>query len=393
MQKRRIAEGVHWLGAVDWNRRLFDALMPLPDGTSYNAYLVRGSKMTVLLDTVEPTVVDRLLAQLADVERIDRVVAHHAEQDHSGSIPVVLERYPEAKVVCTPKCREMLGDLLHVPENRFETVEDGEILDIGGRTLEFLHLPWVHWPETMGTWLREEKILFSCDLFGSHFATSDLYAREEARVLEAAKKYYAEIMMPYRKAITKHLARLEGYDIGTIAPSHGPVHDRPAAILDAYRDWAAGEPRNEVLLPFVSMHGSTEKMVLRLIGALADRGVRVRPVDVSVTSVGKLAAEMVDCATIVIGTPVVLGGAHPTAAYAAYLANALKPKARFVSVVGSYGWGGRAIEQIDRLMPSLKLETLEPVVCKGDPDEEALRAVDDLAERIAAKHAEAGLAS
>jgi len=176
MKPRKIKDGIYWVGAVDWDRRLFDDLIPLPDGTSYNAYLIQGSDKTALIDTVEPEMSHILLSRLKQlgVERIDYVIANHAEQDHSGSLPKILDMYPNAKVVCTTKCKGLLMDLLLIPENKFKTVEDRETLSLGDKTLEFIHAPWVHWPETMVTWLEEDKILFSCDFFGSHIATTDL---------------------------------------------------------------------------------------------------------------------------------------------------------------------------------------------------------------------------
>ena len=196
MDKGNIARDVRMLGAVDWNRRLFDSLIPLPDGTSYNSYLITGDDKTVLLDTVDPSKEDVLLKQLEAVPQLDYLVAHHAEQDHSGTIPMVLDLYSEAKVVCTTKCREMLIDLLEIDEERIITVEDGEEISLGDRTLKFVHTPWVHWPETMVSYLKEDKVLFSCDFFGSHLATTDAFVTNRAQVYEAAKRYYAEIMMP-----------------------------------------------------------------------------------------------------------------------------------------------------------------------------------------------------
>lgn len=390
MRPREISEGVFWLGAIDWDRRLFDSLIPLPDGTSYNAYLIRGREKTALLDSVDPRMSEHLLAQLEDVKALDYVISHHAEPDHSGAIPKVLERYPEARVVTTPKGKGMLIDLFALPEERIETVEDGATLSLGGKTLRFIHLPWVHWPETMVSYLEEAQILFTCDLFGSHLATTDLYA-DEGRVYEPAKRYYAEIMMPFRTVIAKHLERLKDYKIEMIAPSHGPIYRRPEFILEAYRDWVASPPKNLAVIAYVSMWGSTKKMVERLVGALADHGVKVERFDLSVTDVGKLAMALVDAATVVIGTPTVLGGPHPLAAYAAYLANALRPKLQFISVIGSFGWGGKAAEQLAGLLSNLKVEVLEPVICKGAPREPDLRALDKLAETIAERHRSLGL--
>ena len=394
MKPREIRPGIHAVGAIDWDRRLFDALIPLPDGTSYNSYLVKGSEKTVLIDTVDPTMEHELFHHLADLgcRRIDYVIANHAEQDHSGTLSHIVELYPMAKVVCTPRCKGMLTDFLLIPEDRVMTVEDKQTISLGDRTLEFIHAAWVHWPETMLTYLKEERILFPCDLFGSHLATTDLYVTDEGRVYESAKRYYAEIMMPFRANIEKHLERLKGYQIDIIGPSHGPMYDKPAFIMDAYRSWVFDKPRNEVVLPYISMHGSTKVMVEYLVGALADMGVTVKQFNLEATDLGKLAMALVDAGTLVIGTPTVLVGPHPNVAHAAFLANAIRPKLQFVSIIGSYGWGSKAVEQLSAMIPNLKVEVLAPVYCKGLPKAQDLKALDALAEAIAQKHKERGFA-
>jgi flavorubredoxin len=391
MKARRIVKDVHWLGAVDWDRRLFDSLIPLPDGTSYNAYLVQGSQKTALLDTVDPAMAEMLLEQLDQVDRIDYLVSHHAEQDHSGSLPLVLERFPQAQVVCTPKAKGLLMDLLELDENRFLTVEDGETLSLGGKTLQCVHTPWVHWPETMVSYLQEDKILFSCDFFGSHVASSRLFVADRCRIYEAAKRYFAEIMMPFRRQIAKNLDRLKGLDIRMIAPSHGQIYLEPDFILEAYQDWVHSSPKNMVVLPYVSMHGSTTIMVDRLVAALVERGVQVEQFDLAVTDIGKLAINLVDAGSIVLGTPTIHAGPHPYAAYCAMLANALRPKAQVLSIIGSYGWGGKTVDTLAGLVSNLKVEVLDPVLCKGRPDDQTLQALDRLADSIAEKHKELGL--
>ncbi len=388
MKARKIKDRVYWMGSVDWDRRLFDSLIPLPNGTSYNAYLIEGSEKTVLLDTVDPPMADELLSQLEGVTKIDYLISHHAEQDHSGTIPLILEKYPDAKLISTPKAKGMLIDLLRIPEKSFITVEDGETLSLGDKTLKFIYTPWVHWPETMVTWLEEDRILFSCDFFGSHNATSDLYVTDETSVYEPAKRYYAEIMMPFRTMIQKNMEKIAPYDIELIAPSHGQIYPRPAFILDAYREWVSGPPRNTVIVPYVSMHESTKLMVDHLVSALVERNVRVEQFNLEVTDIGKLAESLVDAATIVIGTPTVLAGPHPYAANAAFLANALRPKTAFLSIIGSYGWGGKAVETLAGMIPNLKVELIAPVLCKGAPSEDDLKALDTLADTIADKHKE-----
>jgi len=391
MEPKKIVDGVFWVGAVDWDRRLFDALIPLPEGTSYNAYLVRGAEKTVLIDTVDPDKSSVLLSQLTGVEKLDYIISHHAEQDHSGSIPHVLAKYPEAKVKCSAKCRDYLIDLLQLSEDRLEVVSDGDTLDLGGKTLEFISTPWVHWPETFSTFLREDKVLFTCDLFGSHLATAGLYVDEEWKVCEAAKRYYAEVMMPFRVTIRKHLERLEKYGARFIAPSHGPVHRNVDCIIASHKDWVSDDISNTVVMPYTSMHGSTEMMVDHLTEELTARGVGVERFNLTVTDNGKLAMSLVDAATLVVGSPTVLTGAHPVVVSAAFMVNALRPKLRFASIIGSYGWAGKMAEQVRSVMPNIKAEWLSTVLVKGRPKKADLDALDSLASNIAAKHAEAGI--
>jgi len=391
---KQLKPNVYAVGAIDWDSRLFDRLIPLPDGTSYNSYLVRGNEKVALFDTVDPTKTKVLLGNLIKlgINKIDYVIAHHAEQDHSGSLPDVLLIYPDAKVVTNPKCKGMLIDLLGIEDDKFITVEDGETLSLGDKTLQFIYLPWVHWPETMGTYLEEDKILFSCDFFGAHLASSSLFVDDEAVVYESAKRYFAEIMMPFRRQINTNLAKLEDLDIEIIAPSHGPVHKRPKFIVDAYKDWASEAVKNEVVVAYISMHGSTAKMVSYFVGALMDRGITVRQFELSTVDIGKLAMALVDAATVVIGSPTVLVGLHPCAAYAVFLANALRPKTKFASIIGSYGWGGKMVEQLTGMLTNLKAEILEPVLAKGEPKDSDFAALDKLADKILVKHKEVGIA-
>jgi flavorubredoxin len=392
---RQVRPNVYSVGAIDWDRRLFDELIPLPEGTTYNAYLVKGRDKTALLDSVDPTKADVLVDHLVALgtDDIDYIVSHHAEQDHSGSIPDLLVLYPRAKVVTNAKCKAMLMDLLHLEEEQFLTITDGQTLSLGDKTLQFFDIPWVHWPETLCTYLQEDRILFPCDFFGSHLATSGLFVEDEPLVYESAKRYYAEIMMPFRAAIKKNLEKVGKLKIDVIAPSHGPVYNRPEFILDAYRDWAGDKVRNEVVLAYVSMHESTRHMVEHFSQALIDRGMTVRQFNLTGVDLGKLAIALVDAATIVLGSPTVLTGAHPAAAYAALVANALRPKTRFASIIGSFGWGGKMVEQLTGLLSNLKVELIDPVVAKGNPKDEDFDALGKLADQILVKHKQIGIAA
>lgn len=390
MPVQEITTNVYSVGARDWDRRLFDELIPLPDGTSYNAYLILGSKKTALIDSVDPTKKHELISNLekVGVDRIDYLISNHAEQDHSGVIPDILDLFPDAVVVTNEKCKAFLKNLLLIDEEKFIAVQDGETLSLGDKTLEFRFTPWVHWPETMVSYLREDKILFSCDFFGSHLATSHLFVQDEHEVVEDAKRYYAEIMMPFRTAIRKNIETIEALDIKYIAPSHGPVYDNPRVIVEAYKDWVSDRLENVAVVAYVSMHGSTRHMVDYLVEKLMEKGIEVKPFNLTRTDPGDLAMALVDAATVVIGTPTVLVGAHPAAVYAASLVNVLKPKTKYAAIIGSYGWGGRAVETIKNNLNNLKVELLEPVLTKGHPVKEDFKALDNLANQIAARHKE-----
>lgn len=388
MVVRELKPKIYSVGAIDWDRRLFDELIPLPDGTSYNSYLIKGSEKTALIDTVDPTKEHELLKNLEelDVENIDYVIANHAEQDHSGALPKVLSLYTDAKVVTNPKCKSMLIDLLLIPDEKFIKINDREPISLGNKTMEFIYAPWVHWPETMLTYLKEDRIIFTCDFFGSHLATSDLYAFNEATVYEAAKRYYAEIMMPFRTVIKKNLEKMNDLEIEMIATSHGPVYNKPEFILNAYKDWVSDAIKNEVIIPYTSMHGSTDKMVAYFMEALIKKGMTVKPFNLTRTDIGELAIAIVDAATIVIASPTVLTAPHPNIVNATYLVNALKPKLKFASIIGSYGWGGRMVEQVKGMLSNLKVEIIEPVIVKGYPREKDFKALDKLAEEIYIRH-------
>lgn len=393
MSIRKLKENIFSVGVNHWDRRLFDELIPLPDGTSYNSYLIFGDKQTILIDTVDPAVKDELFRNLSQFERlkIDFVISLHSEQDHSGSIPFVLERFPEAKVITNEKCKELLMEHLSIPQDKFVLVKDGETFDIGGKTLQFIFTPWVHWPETMSAYLKEDEILFSCDFFGSHLAISTLYEKSKSKLEESAKRYFAEIMAPFRSFVRANLKKLDVIEIKLIAPSHGPIHDEPKFIIDLYRNWSSDEVKNEVLLLYVSMHGSTKILADALINSIIDKGITVHPFNMINADLGEIAIKSVDAATIILMTPTVLTGPHPVAAYYTIFLNAIKPKAMHFVVVTSYGWGGIAPDWIKSHMSNFKGEFLDPVQVKGLPKNLDILRMKELAEKVLDKHKTLGI--
>jgi flavorubredoxin len=398
MIAREITPEILSMVAIDWDRRLFDQLVPLPEGTTYNSYLIKGSEKTALVDTVYPPDTAAYLETLkkTGLRKLDYIIANHGEQDHSGSIPAVLALFPEAKVVTNARCKGLIADAMPIPDDKFIEVADGETLSLGNKTLQFFLTPWVHWPDTMVTYLAEDKILFTCDFLGSHLATSELYAVDEPRVHNAAKRYYAEIMMPFRAFILKHLIKLAPLKIDVIAPGHGPVYSRPAFILDLYKKWASDEAEKEVVIPYVSMYGNTSRMVSYLVDRLMEKGLSVTPFNLIGGDTGKLANALVDASTVVFASSAVLAGPHPDIVNAAYLANALRPKTKFVAVIGSYGWGGPIItKRIAEQLTSLRsqVQFLDPVLVKGLPKEDDFKALDRLADQIDAANQTMGTAA
>lgn len=393
MIAREIKPEILSLVAIDWDRRLFDQLVPLPEGTTYNSYLVKGSEKTVLIDTAYPPKTSEYIDALkkTGVEKLDYIVANHAEQDHSGSIPAVLALFPEAKVVTNAKCKELIAEALLVPDEKFVVINDGDKLSLGNKTLRFLLTPWVHWPDTMVTYLAEDRILFTCDFFGSHLASSELFADDEAHVEDAARRYYAEIMMPFRSHIQKHLKKLAPLAIDIIAPSHGPVYGRPAFILDLYRRWSSDETEKQVVIPYVSMYESTTQMVNYLTDRLMEKGVSVRLFNMVEADTGSFANALVQASTVIFATPAVLAGPHPDIVSAAYLMNALKPKTETVAVIGSFGWGGVTVaHRIGELLAALRkqIRMLDPVLVKGLPKADDFAALDRLVDEIYAAQQE-----
>ncbi len=399
MAEIKIKKNIYYVGANDAERRIFDQLIPLPDGTTYNSYLILGSQKNVLVDSVDPTKKDILLNNLKNlnISKIDYIIAHHGEQDHSGAIPDVLAAYPMAKVLTNDKCKEELMDMLLIDEDRFFIVNDGQEVSIGDKTLKIIFTPWVHWPETFVTLLVEDKILFTCDFFGSHYAFDAekwLYVNDKDLIYAPAKRYFAEIMSPFRNVIRKNLEKVSSLDVEVIAPSHGPLYkgdDFNTFIKDCYKEWSSENVKNEVLLAYVSMHGSIEKIAQYFINSLQKRGVTVKAFDLASADIGEIAMVLLDAATAVIGTPTVLTGPHPSAVFASYLVRALRPKTKFLSVIGSYGWGGKTIEFLGNLLSSTGAEIIEPVMIKGYPKKKDIELLDQLADKIANKHKQLGI--
>ncbi|MEM3725240.1 MAG: FprA family A-type flavoprotein [Candidatus Bathyarchaeia archaeon] len=383
----KISENVYWVGARDWNRRIFDALIPLPKGTSYNAYLIIGKDKKALIDTVNPGFEKELeekIRKLVDPSEIDYVVMNHAEPDHAGAIPYIMAMNKKAKLVATSKGARMAQTFYKVPEERIIAVKDQETISLGDKTLQFIEAPMLHWPETMFTYLREDGILFPCDFFGSHLAKA-LYDDEVDDLLVHAQRYWGEIMMPFRVMAQKALEKTKDLKISLIAPSHGPIHRNPERILTAYRKWANGETKRKATIVYVTMWNSTEKMIQPMVETLASEGIEVALYNLVLADVGDIAKDLVDSKAIVLGAPTVLGGAHPLAVYATYLVKALKPPLKFGAVLSSYGWGGGAIKHVQEILGQTKIEVVGALEINGPPMDKDVTQIIELGKALAKK--------
>ena len=388
-----IKDGVYYCGVEDFGRKIFDQLIPLPHGTTYNSYFIEGNKKRALIDTSYSKTIKEFIENLnGKGEFIDYIIANHAEGDHSEALVKVLQLNPNAKVVTNKKCMDLLIDQYAIPENKFQIINDGDEISLGNKTLRFHLAPWVHWPDTMFTHLVEDNILFTCDFLGAHitYNQGQFYAQETQEYLLSAKRYYAEIMMPFRPHCKKYLDKIKEINPSMICPSHGGVYKNPDFILDAYYEWTADTPKNKVVIPFVSMYQNTERMVDRLAEKLREEGVEVHKFDLISDDIGDLAVELVDAATVVFGASMVLAMPHPYAFFGVYLTNALRPNVKFMSILGSYGWGGNLVGKIEENTNLLQAQKLDYITVKGRTKQEDLERIDALAHTIAQKHKEIG---
>ena len=388
MKMLPIKNNVYYLGSKDINRKLFDQLIPLPQGTTYNSYLVVGSEKTALVDTMYPKKIHELIDKLdaEGIKKVDYIIANHGEQDHSGALPTLVAKYPDAKIVTNAKCKDIVQNLLHLDEEKFHVVGDGDELSLGDKTVKFILAPWVHWPDTMFSYLKEDKMLFTCDFLGAHYTKNDLFADYTDELVEAAKRYYAEIIMPFRNFAKKYTQMVKSMDVEIIMPSHGPVYDKPEFILNLYDLWTSDKVENKVVIPYVSMYESTKMLVDELATHLRAKNIDVKLFDLVNCDEGELTMELVDAATVVFGASMVLAGPHPAAVTAAYLVNAIRPKVKYYAIVGSYGWGGKLTETLESMLTIIKPEKLDYIVVKGRPTEDDLKKAADLAALIAEKH-------
>jgi flavorubredoxin len=382
-----ISEDVFWVGIKDFNRRIFDALIPLPQGTSYNAYLVKGKEKTALIDTVNPGFEKELvekIGQVTDPTDLDYIIMNHAEPDHANAIPYIMQASKEAVLITTEKGAKMAKIFHRVPDEKIKTVGDGDTIELGGKTLKFIEAPMLHWPETMFTYLVEDQVLFPCDFFGAHTAFG-IYDEDVEEIIPVAKRYFGEIMMPFRNMGKKALDKIKNLEIKLIAPSHGPIYKNPERILEPYRKWTAGETKQKAIIVYVSMWSSTEAMIKTMVETLLSEGVEVSLYNLVNSDIGDIAKDLVDSRAIVLGMPTVLGGMHPIAIYAANLVKALHPPLKYGAILSSYGWAGGALRQALEILGPTKIEVVGTLEINGPPSADDHQKIVEMGKQLSNK--------
>lgn len=368
-----LSERVHWVGALDPNLRTFDIILKTANGTSYNAYLVRGSTGVAVIDTVKQNFADDFFARLETVaryEEISVIVLNHLEPDHTGALPELMRRAPQARLYISQKAQTMVKALLKQEDLEFTPVLTGDKVSLGDRTLEFLHTPYLHWPDTQCTYLPEEKILFSGDVFGCHFCDSRLFNDEVGDFRFSFEYYYAHIMRPFKDYVNRALDLIEPLlPLAKIAPAHGPLlHDQPQRYVQRYRELSRSSLQSEIndgektlLIFYISSYGNTRRMAESIYeGAMAVEQVRVSLYDLEGSELTSFVDLIEEADGIVFGTPTINGDAvKPVWDLLSSLA-VINLKAKLGGVFGSYGWTGEAVKMVEDRLRGLKLRVPVP---------------------------------
>lgn len=363
-----ICNNVHWVGVRHPDLTVFDELFPTRRGTTYNSYLVRGSEKIALIDTVKESFSAEFLDKVAGIvplEEIDLVVVNHTEPDHSGALERLLEKNPDLTILCTRPGEKFLEQLYEKPLNT-RVVGDGEEIDLGGKTLRFLMAPFLHWPDTMFTYLPEDGILFSCDAFGAHYCGNGLFNDEVGAFSSEFAFYFDTIMRPFKDKIREAVAKVEGLDLSMICPSHGPVlRKNPQAAIESYASWAAapadGAPR--ALLVVLSPHGNTRIMGEAVCEGLRSKGVEVVMKNLVDTPDEEIRDELERTDLLLVGSPTINRDAPPPVWRALSLLSSVTPRGKLGAVFGSYGWSGEAVKLVEERLKGLKYSLAAPGLC------------------------------
>ncbi len=366
MKTHELAPNVWWVGALDPDLRVFDIIMRAEHGTSYNSYIVKGSEGIAVIETVKNGFFDGFLANiksLVDPTQIKYIILNHMEPDHSGSIGELLKLAPEAKVVVSKTGEHFIKNILNYEPNLIK-VGDGDQIDLGGKTLRFISAPFLHWPDTMFTYLAEDQILFDCDFLGSHYADPMLFGDLASDFFNDFKYYYDHIMRPFKRYVLQALEKLEKYPLKMVAPGHGPIiRENIPDYIQCYRDWSAANPeQNRVIIAYVSAYGNTAKLAQRIAAGIEQAGTTVEVYDLLETKAENLIDKIEGSKGLIVGSPTINGDAvKPVHDLLSSLAT-LSLKGKLGAAFGSSGWSGEAIPNLESRLAAMKFKVINSTV-------------------------------
>ena len=388
-----IKPGVYWVGVDDRETKLFESLWSLPHGVSYNSYLILGERK-VLVDTVKAEYAEELIENInsvIDVKELDYVIVNHLEPDHSGSLPEIVKNAPNVKIVGTNRAIDMVKSFFHLDQETI-SVRDGSSLDIGGKTLRFIEAMWLHWPETMFTYLVEDKILFPCDAFGSFGALGNKIFDDEVDLelfFSESKRYFATIVSKYSKFVLRAIEKIKnlGIDIEIIAPGHGPVYRKnPLKIVELFEKWSRGTPGKRVAIVYGSMHGNTKKIAEVLEENINSESIDTVVHDISYGDISFILRDLLNAPAVIFGCPTYDGNIFPPLRHLVNLLEIKRLQRKIIGLFGTYAWGGNALSQLKKILVEMGHEVIEPIVSvKGAPTIDDLEKIKSLAKKIASR--------
>ncbi len=389
VSKVKLAEGVYWVGAIDWNLRHCGAY-GAPRGTTYNSYLVIGDNVA-LIDGVKSGFEDEMLErvrEIIDPAKIDFLVSNHVEPDHAGGLPKIMGVLKNAKLVVSKSGKEPLNRNYHNDWGAM-TVKTGDELSLGKKTLRFIEAPMLHWPETMFTYLKEDGILFSNDAFGQHIASSGRFDDEVGpEAMDEALRLLAVVVSPYLMIAKNKVKEIEtsGLKINMIAPAHGIIWRLPSKIIDAYRRWTSGEGKKKITVVYDSMWGSTDAMAREITRGISDEGVEVKLFNMRVSDLSEIMKEIIDSRLILVGSPTLNRDIFPTIGYFLTFLRGAKLPNKKGAVFGSFGWGGGANRRLKEELKLAGVDVLEEELSlKYSPTSEELKRCCEFGKTIARK--------
>lgn len=384
-----IKPGIHWIGALHPDLRLFDDLFMTEHGSTYNSYLVKGSDKTAIIDTVKFKYAHQFLAKirsLTDLDKVDYIVVNHAEPDHSGSLSFLLSHCPNAVVVSTVPAKTFVSNMIHKPFQS-RTVKDGETIDLGGRTLRFIMTPFLHWPDTMFTRVEEDNILFTCDAFGAHFCNPVSIFSDECEDFTTDREYYFDCLVrPFKDKALTAIDKVSGDGIDMICPSHGPIiRTEPLQVVRQYQEWCKPpSPGKRIAVLYVSPHGNTEKMAKAVVGGAMREGVEVTSHHIVAFSERELRSVMEESDVLVFGVPTINRDIPRPMWDLLTNLSSIKPKSNLAAVFGSYGWSGEGCKMAEERLKSMGYKIIaESVRTSFTPRPEALIQCQNLGNAVA----------